>query len=275
MSRNRLLLAVAAAALIAGTGGTLAQQELNTGKEKSAPSTLSKPSPGAVQQNRSQGSSQQGSAQQGGRVGQSEHSQTSGQAPSSAGGNQPAAQRKAGEKAGDKASELKAGEKAIENKAGENTRQRQNTGQTERTNRGDRERATTGQAGPGERRENVERDRVQTDRDRVQGGRNENRTTTEGREGRASTNVTVELSSEQRTRIHDVIIRERSSPRVANVDFSLEIGTRVPRTVRLVRVPTTIIEIEPRWRGFEYFLVGDEIVIVDPNRMEIVAVIPA
>jgi hypothetical protein len=49
----------------------------------------------------------------------------------------------------------------------------------------------------------------------------------------------------------------------------------VPRTVKLVRVPTSIIEIEPRWRGFEYFLVGDEIVIVDPNVMEIVAVIPA
>lgn len=275
MSRNRLLLAVAAAALIAGTGSTFAQQEPNTGKEKSAPSTLSKPSPGAVQQNRSQGSGQQGSGQQGGRAGQSDHSQTSGQAPSSAGGNQPAVQRKAGEKAGDKAGELKAGEKAIENKAGETTRERQNTGQTERTNRGDRERSTTGQAAPGERRDNVERDRTQTDRDRVQGGRNENRTTTEGREGRSSTNVTVELSSEQRTRIHEVIIRERSAPRVANVDFSLDIGTRVPRTVRLVRVPTSIIEIEPRWRGFEYFLVGDEIVIVDPNRMEIVAVIPA
>jgi hypothetical protein len=269
MSRNRLLLAVAAAALIAGTGGTFAQQELNTGKEKAAPSTQTKPSPGAVPQSRSQ----QGSGQQGGRLGQSEHSQTSGQAPASAGGNQPAVQRKAGEKVGEKAGELKAGEKAIENKAGETTRQ--NTGQTERTNRGDRERSTTGQAAPGERRENVERDRVQTDRDRVQGGRNENRTTTEGREGRSSTNVTVELSSEQRTRIHDVIIRERSAPRVANVEFSLEIGTRVPRTVRLLRVPISIIEIEPRWRGFEYFLVGDEIVIVDPNRMEIVAVIPA
>jgi hypothetical protein len=87
--------------------------------------------------------------------------------------------------------------------------------------------------------------------------------------------VNVQLSQEQRTRIHDVIIKERSAPRVANVDFSLEIGIRVPRTMRLVRVPTSIIEIEPRWRGFEYFLVADEIVIVDPQTLEIVAVIPA
>jgi hypothetical protein len=255
MSRNRLLLAVAAAALIAGTSGTFAQQEPNAGKEKTAPSTLSKPGTGAVQQNRSsqEGSGQQGSKQQG--VGQSERGQTSGQAPTNAG------------KVGEKAGEPKSGEKAIEKKAGQAAGEHQNTGQTERINRGDRERSTTGQATPGERR----------DTDRVnRNERNDNRTTTtEGREGRSSTNVIVELSPQQRTRIHDVIVRERGAPRIANVDFSVEIGTLVPRSVRLVRVPTSFIEIEPRWRGFEYFLVGDEIVIVDPRTMEIVAVIPA
>jgi hypothetical protein len=35
----------------------------------------------------------------------------------------------------------------------------------------------------------------------------------------------------------------------------------------------TIIEIEPAWRGYQYFLVGEEIVVVDPNTLEIVAVI--
>jgi hypothetical protein len=35
------------------------------------------------------------------------------------------------------------------------------------------------------------------------------------------------------------------------------------------------VEIEPEWRGFEYFLVGDEIVVVDPATLEIVAVLPA
>jgi len=49
----------------------------------------------------------------------------------------------------------------------------------------------------------------------------------------------------------------------------------VPRTVRFVALPQTIVEIEPAWRGFEYFMVGDEIVIVDPRSLEIVAVIDA
>jgi hypothetical protein len=280
MSRNRLLLAVAAAALIAGTGGTLAQQDLK--KERSAPSAQSQPSGGA-QQNRDlqrgqagQQTGQQKGGEQRGQAGQQNRRETTGQAPGSERGNQSSEERKTGQP----------GERK-----GQNTRERDSTGQNERGQnernlRGDRERErTTGQAGQGERREtdqlnrnepreNIQRNRTQTDRDRVQGERGENKTTVEGREGGRS-NVNVQLSQEQRTRIHDVIIKERSAPRVANIDFSLNVGVRVPRTIRLVRVPTTIVEIEPAWRGFEYFLVGDEIVIVDPGTLEIVAVIPA
>jgi Protein of unknown function (DUF1236) len=278
MNRNRLLMAVATAALIAGTGGAFAQQEPRGAAEKDKPaaSSVTKPATGASQQLKSeQAPKSEASKPQSGR------SQTTGQAPpSNAGSNQPAEH-----KTGEIKAQEKAGEKAVDKKAGE-IRERATTGQNERTNRGDRERSTTGQATPNERRDtdrvnrnerrdNVERDRNPGDRDRVQGERNENRTTiTEGREGRSTTNVHVDLSPEQRTRIHEVIVKERSAPRVANVNFSLEVGTRVPRTVRLVRLPSTIVEIEPEWRGFEYFLVGDDIVVVDPRRMEIVAVIP-
>jgi hypothetical protein len=90
-----------------------------------------------------------------------------------------------------------------------------------------------------------------------------------------STNVNVNLSTEQRTRIKEVIVKQKSAPRVANVNFSLSVGTTVPRTVKHVVVPQTIVEIHPAWRGFHYFMVGDEIVIVDPATLEIVAVIEA
>jgi hypothetical protein len=33
------------------------------------------------------------------------------------------------------------------------------------------------------------------------------------------------------------------------------------------------VEIEPEWRGFEYFLIADQIVIVNPRSMEIVAIV--
>jgi hypothetical protein len=37
-------------------------------------------------------------------------------------------------------------------------------------------------------------------------------------------------------------------------------------------VPTVLINIHPQWRGFFYFVVGDEIIIVDRNH-RIVAVV--
>jgi hypothetical protein len=72
-----------------------------------------------------------------------------------------------------------------------------------------------------------------------------------------------------------VFVKERSAPRVDHVDFNLSVGTPVPRSVRFVPVPRTIVEIEPTWRGYDYFMVGDQIVIVDPRSLEIVAIIDA
>ena len=88
-------------------------------------------------------------------------------------------------------------------------------------------------------------------------------------------NLSVNITPENRTRIHDVFVKERSAPRVDHVAFGLSVGTAVPRSVHIVAVPQTIIEIQPTWRGYEYFMVGDQIVIVDPRSMEIVAVLDA
>ncbi|HEY2134885.1 MAG TPA: DUF1236 domain-containing protein [Xanthobacteraceae bacterium] len=101
------------------------------------------------------------------------------------------------------------------------------------------------------------------------------RSETQNRGGATSGSASVNLSPEQKTRIHQVIIGDRAAPRVASANFQLNVGVRVPHDVRLAPLPPTLVEIEPRWRGFEYFLVGDEIVIVDPHTLEIVAVIEA
>jgi len=69
------------------------------------------------------------------------------------------------------------------------------------------------------------------------------------------------------------VLAQRDAPRVASVNFSLSVGTVVPRNVRVVAVPETIVRIHPAWRGYMYFLVGDQIVIVEPGSLRIVAVI--
>jgi hypothetical protein len=85
--------------------------------------------------------------------------------------------------------------------------------------------------------------------------------------------VSVTLSTEQRTKIRQTVLEGRSAPRVDKVEFLLNVGTVVPRTVRVVEVPETIIEIHPEWRGYRYFVYHDEIIIVEPSTLRIIAVI--
>jgi hypothetical protein len=53
------------------------------------------------------------------------------------------------------------------------------------------------------------------------------------------------------------------------------VGRPVPRSVHFVPVPQAIFAIQPAWRGYDYFMIGDQIVIVDPRSMEIVAILEA
>ena len=89
--------------------------------------------------------------------------------------------------------------------------------------------------------------------------------------GRADGNVT--LTSEQRTKIQQTVLAGNNVPRVNNVNFALNVGVSVPRSVRVVDVPSTLIEIYPQWRGHQYFVVNDDIVIVDRSR-RIVTTLP-
>jgi hypothetical protein len=94
-------------------------------------------------------------------------------------------------------------------------------------------------------------------------------TTTTGQAGAGG-----KLSGDQRNKITTVIKRQRVEP-ATNINFSISIGTRVPREVRFHPLPAEIVTVYPDWRGYEFFLVRDEIVVVDPRTMEIVAVLDA
>jgi hypothetical protein len=93
--------------------------------------------------------------------------------------------------------------------------------------------------------------------------------TGQGQTGGAS----AALTTEQRSRIRTTVLQGGNVNRVSNVNFNIRVGTVVPRSVRLVTVPPAIVEVHPAWRGFRYFVVNDEIVIVEPGTLRIVAVI--
>jgi hypothetical protein len=82
----------------------------------------------------------------------------------------------------------------------------------------------------------------------------------------------VSLTTEQRTKIRSSVLT-RNAPRVTSVNFSVNVGTVVPRSVRLVTVPAPLIEIHPAWRGYMYFVHDDRIVIVEPGSLRIVTII--
>jgi hypothetical protein len=247
MNNNKLMIAVATAALIAGTSAGFAQQQ--GGAPGGAPAGQSAP--------KSSG-------------------QTMGQ-PAAPGGMQNGAETKGGKNAAEER-----GEQNKSNRAGEAqpNRNRETTGQAPQNER--KETQTN------ERRENrtegnkatngaTEEKRLEQNRATEERGRDNDRNRTTTGQGAAPNkgNVSVNITPEKRTQIHQVFIKERSAPRVDRVDFDLSVGTAVPRSVRFVAVPNTIIAIEPSWRGHDYFMVGDQIVIVDPRSMEIVAIIDA
>ncbi|MGY3550936.1 hypothetical protein ACVWZ4_006297 [Bradyrhizobium sp. USDA 4472] len=104
--------------------------------------------------------------------------------------------------------------------------------------------------------------------------------TNQNAQGQSSTNTTVgqagagaKLSTEQRTQITSVIREEHVRP-VTNANFSVSVGTRIPREgIELHALPSRVVTIYPEWRTYKYVLVKDEIVVINPDTYEIVAVL--
>lgn len=94
---------------------------------------------------------------------------------------------------------------------------------------------------------------------------------------RAGTNTAsrtdVNLNRQQETRISASISHLNVRP-LTNVNFSLNVGTVVPRDVQLSTLPPDVVEIVPQYRGYSFALVKDQIVVVDPATYKIVTVLP-
>ena len=97
----------------------------------------------------------------------------------------------------------------------------------------------------------------------AEGRRNEAKssTTTTGQAGAGA-----KLSTEQRTKITTVIKSQNVRP-ATNVNFSISVGTAFRATVGFHPLPAEIVTIYPDWRGYEFFLVSDQIVVVNPRRL--------
>ena len=67
-----------------------------------------------------------------------------------------------------------------------------------------------------------------------------------------------------------------SSTGVLDCANTVSVGTRIPKKVRLERLPPRIVKIVPAYEGYRFFLLADgRIVIVDPDALTIVYIVSA
>ena len=89
----------------------------------------------------------------------------------------------------------------------------------------------------------------------------------------AASGKRLQISEQQRTTIHKTILEDRSVNRVTRANITINVGTRIPRNIRLALLPASVISIVPEYRSYRYFVVDDQICIVEPSSYEIVELI--
>jgi Protein of unknown function (DUF1236) len=224
---NRLMISVAAVALIAGTGFANAQ---GTGHEPSGGAETQKSAPAPTKGTTAPMNRE--STQPAGRPSEMKGAQSDQKSPG-AKGNERAEDNMQGRKSKETTSEMNDNSKGKDAKDMKAEGAERNGNMNAETKGGAKEQ-TTGQAAAG-------------------GGK---------------------MTSEQRTRI-STVIRDQHVTSITNVNFSISVGTRVPRDVEFHPLPAEIVTIYPDWRGYEFIMVRDQVLVIDPRTFEIVAVLDA
>ena len=91
--------------------------------------------------------------------------------------------------------------------------------------------------------------------------------------GQGAAAGSAKLSTEQRSKMTTIFKQHRVKP--AHLSISVRVGARVPGSVHFYPLPREVFVIYPEWRGYDYIMVGDEIIVLDPRTHEIVAILDA
>lgn len=285
---NRFMISVAALALVAGTGLANAQGTMKNENGAGAQPT---------QHSQSSGANERGSmgkeSHEKGTVGQAGGSSTmkSGEEKSSGAAKDEHSGREMNKNAAEEKSGATKGQRTDERAQGQQDKSKSMSQDTSKSGAKDQKDMKAEGTKSGTSTNNAENQKGTTSTNKnAQGqtspGTNQNAqgqtspSTNQNAQGQSSTNTTVgqagagaKLSTEQRTQITSVIREEHVQP-VTNVNFSISVGTRIPREgIELHALPSRVVTIYPEWKTYRYVLVKDEIVIVNPDTYEIVAVL--
>jgi uncharacterized protein DUF1236 len=79
------------------------------------------------------------------------------------------------------------------------------------------------------------------------------------------------INDDQRKQIVNQLRSERTATRTSNV--KVNIGQRLPSGIQPHKVPADIVRIVPQYRDYDYTLVDNRVVLVDPRRREVVDIL--
>jgi hypothetical protein len=246
MMKRTFLIGVAAGALLAGANGIAFGQGMNQQQPGAS-------SGGSMQQERSGGSAQQ---------------QKGGAASEQKGGLNSRAQ------APDKAT---TGQAQQEPKA-----QMDDKGKAQKGQAKDEMKGTTGQAQQDQKGQRAQ-DTQKSGDQKMQRGETKSGTSAQSSQqsgGKAAQsgaqsggNKAANLTTEQKTKIRTTVLSGSNAPRVTNVNFSVSVGTVIPASVHFAPLPSVLVEIFPEWRGYDYIIVDERIVILEPRTRKIVTIL--
>jgi hypothetical protein len=80
----------------------------------------------------------------------------------------------------------------------------------------------------------------------------------------------VSVSQANASRISETLMRTGTRE---NVNIAVNVGATIPATVRVQPLPPEIVSLVPEFRGYDYVVVQDEVVIVEPSTHRVVETI--
>jgi Protein of unknown function (DUF1236) len=83
----------------------------------------------------------------------------------------------------------------------------------------------------------------------------------------------LDLTPAQKQTIHQSVLNRQDKKSTAPDTFRAAVGANVPDTVKLEPMPKTIVELIPQTKDFEYGLVSNQVLIVEPQSRRVVEII--
>jgi hypothetical protein len=82
----------------------------------------------------------------------------------------------------------------------------------------------------------------------------------------------LKLTAEQRQTIYASISSQKQKE-TAPPDFRATVGAVVPQSIELQALPKTIVELIPALKDYEFAMVANQVLLVDPKNKQVVEVI--